>query len=88
MWDGYRRFKPSLTLVTEYTSLKDDAPDNPWGSWCYPFSVVPDALLAVHDAFAAHRSHYEGAPPQTSHSAAGFTQHAHHLHCRPLSGPA
>ena len=60
MWDGYRRFKPSLELPTSYGSLKDDAPENAWGRSVYPFSVMPDALLSVADAFAAHRSHYEG----------------------------
>jgi len=60
MWDGYRRFKPSLELPTSYGSLKDDAPENAWGRSVYPFSVMPDGLLSVADAFAAHRSHYEG----------------------------
>ena len=60
MWDGYRRFKPSLELPTSYGSLKDDAPENAWGRSVYPFSVMPDDLLSVADAFAAHRSHYEG----------------------------
>ena len=70
MWDGYRRFKPSVALVTEYGSLKDDAPENAWGRSVYPFSVAPDVLLSVHDAFAAHRSHYEGTAFDTTKGVA------------------
>ena len=70
MWDGYRRFKPSLELPTSYGSLKDDIPDNAWGRSVYPFSAMPDALLTVGDAFAAHRSHYEGTEFDTTQGVA------------------
>ena len=65
MWDGYRRFKPSLVLPTTYDSLKDDMADNAWGKSVYPFSVMPDALLSVGDAFAARMPH-AGLKPRTS----------------------
>eukprot|EP00966_Prymnesium_polylepis_P319523 7375970-Prymnesium_polylepis.2 len=54
VWDGLRRFKPSLVLPAEYGDLKRDKP--------YPFSVEVDQKLSVHDWFGAHRSHYEGTP--------------------------
>jgi dipeptidase len=62
VWDGFRRFKPSLALPAQYGSLKNDVVDNPWGRSAYPFSVTPDRKLALADVFAAHRSHYEGTP--------------------------
>ena len=72
VWDGFRRFKPSLALPTVYDSLKDDvaSPRNPWGASLYPFAVKPDELLSVGNALAAHRSHYEGTLYDTSVGAA------------------
>ena len=52
VWDGYRRFAPSLKLNPEYGSFKLDRP--------YPVSVKVDEKLSVHDLMAASRSHYEG----------------------------
>ena len=69
-WDGYRRFKPSLELPTSYGSLKDDTPDNAWGRSVYPFSVLPDALLSVGDAFAA-RTPTHGSNPGRAGRAPG-----------------
>ena len=37
VWDGFRRFKPSLALPAEYGSLKTDVVSNPWGRSVYPF---------------------------------------------------
>jgi len=58
MWDGFRRFAPSVALPPAYNST------DPWSglkeSRPYPFSVPPDAPLALTDLLAAHRSHYEG----------------------------
>ena len=51
MWDGYRRFAPSLSLPAEYGNLKQDAPDRPWGTSVYPFSARPDVPLTLRDVF-------------------------------------
>ena len=82
MWDGYRRFKPSLKLPEEYGSLRyDDVADNPWGRSVYPFSVEVDRKLSTADIFAAHRSHYEGTKfvRPRSRSARSGTSGLHHL---------
>jgi len=73
MWDGLRQFKPSLTLPPEYADLKNEKPTRPWGRSVYPWSVVPDVKLTPSAWFAAHRSHYEGTPYDTTKGgAAGF----------------
>ena len=79
MWDGLRRFAPSLAphLAAEYGNLKDDYGDvsTPWRTSVYPFSVPPDAPLRLDHIFAAHRSHYEGcATRRRQHSAACATR--------------
>lgn len=70
MWDGLRHFKPSLVLPAEYGDLKTDKPSRPWGRSTYPWSVVPDAKLGPRDWMAAHRSHYEGTPYDTTQGLA------------------
>jgi dipeptidase len=54
VWDGYRRFCPSLGLPAEYGNLKSDRP--------YPTTAKVDRPIGVRDWFAAYRSHYEGTP--------------------------
>lgn len=66
MWDGLRRFKPSLSLPGEYGDLRFDKPERPWGKSTYPFSVSPDQKVTPQSWFDAHRSHYEGTPYDTS----------------------
>jgi len=70
MWDGLRRFKPSLVLPAEYGDLKNDKPAHAWGMSTYPFSVVPDVKLTPAAIFAAHRSHYEGTEYDTTRGMA------------------
>ena len=81
-WDGYRRFKPSLELPTSYGSLKDDTPDNAWGRSVYPFSVLPDALLSVGDAFAARTPPRAPTPDEQAGPQAGLV-----LCATPACGP-
>ena len=66
MWDGFRKMAPSLSLPPEYGDLRNDKPIKPWGSSTYPFSVKPDTKLSPQAGFAAHRSHYEGTPYDTT----------------------
>jgi len=66
MWDGLRRFKPSLDLPSEYDDLRREKPAREWGFSVYPWSVTPDHKLTPESWFKAHRSHYEGTPYDTS----------------------
>ena len=70
MWDGLRRFKPSLALPAEYGDLRNDKPSRTWGKSVYPFSVAPDQKVSPQSWMAAHRSHYEGTPYDTSRGMA------------------
>ena len=58
VWDGYRRFAASQKFPATYKDLKKDRP--------YPATAKVDAKMSVRDWFAAHRSHYEGTPYDTT----------------------
>ena len=58
VWDGYRRFAASQKFPATYKDLKKERP--------YPATAKVDAKMSVRDWFAAHRSHYEGTPYDTT----------------------